>query len=257
MNSSHLSMSYYLHRSQQFIWIILVTILFLVLGEGGTIYFYINHAQHSLIEFSLADSFLLLEQPYILVLVVTVPYLLIFSLLIIHDFHPQLIVAQIKRQKIWSKQMRWVRIISLIWIALSVGIAYFLTQPFVTESINWTSVTSYSFYQIGITVETSFPFVLIIVMVDLWLKVILLSIASLFIYWLSEKLVFSLLSVLLFSGMSFLPVFSSTFLNYGEMNDLKHLSLNLIAEIILIFMASFGISNSRVVTRKEFYGKED
>lgn len=249
------SLTLYKEKFKRFFIIILLAALYTASGLAIEIFFIIKKSQQYLLEFSLADSYILLGNPFILAFAVALPYFVVLCFLLFHDFTPQYLLKNGKRQTLWFRQSSLIFLTSLLWIFLTGIIIFCLSRPFITYWINWTDMGSFFYYKMGQTVDFSFFYVVFLSLVDTWFILLLLGVMFLFVYWCADSLTVCFLIFFLILGALQIQPFFFLFVSYTTIISWKTLVFSTLSCFVLWITATYGAAKLKTIDRKEFYGK--
>ncbi len=243
------TLSFYLKNVQRF-WIFFSLLIVYLLGSLATsIFFIINRSQRELLEFSLADSFILIGEPYIHGFIVTFPYVITLCFLFFQNFNSHHVLSFKKRQTLWYQQSFIIVISSLLWTLLIGFLVFILSFPFVTTSMNWDSMNSFFFFKTGTLLDISFVIVATLTLFTIWISLLFIGSIFLLIYWYTDSFMLCFFFSLLFLGL--MQLYS--FFSYHSFIDQTRFAYKQILAFIFCLVMFYGFAHLKIITRKDFH----
>lgn len=173
-----------------------------------------------------------------------------------NEFNINTVLKQKSRALLWIKQIFSNCIISIltsIWIALC---TYFASGLMTVSYINWNSVNSIFFKVNKVICSTlALKDVVILFLIYSTLKIFIVSISSLLIYWLTNRRIISLIFIIILGVLeNSIPIIYRVInIDYGVIGDSRILMNNFLYGLLLIVVLT--ILGLVLGKRKEFYGE--
>ena len=185
------------------------------------------------------------------------PFLMIlpFYLESRRDFFPDRVARYPGRQQLWISQTKKNILYSgllTLWIGVCCIAVFWLRG---CQWCNWGTEEGSLFLQFGITADrVSFPIVLGVYLLILWLKFMIVSLFMLLIFWIQGHFIYSVVGALVLTEY---VRFDRTNVLYIHLDFWKDFPKSLIRMIVplAVLSAMFG-AGYYLAKRKEFYGKK-
>ncbi|MEG2935093.1 MAG: hypothetical protein RR844_01235 [Clostridium sp.] len=198
------------------VYIIIIPIL-LFLNFGQSIQVYIRSG----VSYSMADHFVRSVSGSISSLTIIPALVILFFFLTKNDFNSTFVIKQFSRKRLWLKQVYKAGLFALFMTIYITLISYLLGGLLSPEYINWSSKDSV-FFSVNkvIAPDISILKVILTFSITYLIKVLVMCILALLIYWLTNKKFISLILILaltLIEAQSFnIDIFYTVInINYG------------------------------------------
>lgn len=181
------------------IYIIIIPIL-LFFNFGQSIQIYTRYG----LEYSMADHFVSNSSATFGIFTIMPASIILFFSLIKNDFNSCIVLKQVSRKSLWLKQV-YKAVLFAIFITLYITLATYLLGGLLSpEYINWNSESSIFFSSNKVVaINISILMVYISFIMTYSIKILVACILSLWIYWLTNK---KLISLIIIIGLGLLEI---------------------------------------------------
>ncbi len=185
------------------------------------------------------------------------PFLMIlpFYLETRYDFSPVRTVRYAGRRMLWLDQTKkniFYSGLLALWVGLCCVVAFRLRG---CQWCDWDTEAGSLFLQFGITSDTvTFPVVLTVYLAILWMKLMLISLCMMLIFWAQGRFAYSVIGALALTEYERFSRDSSIYIHYDFWKDFpKSLSGSMIVPAVLLLLFGTGYV---LAHRKGFYVKK-
>lgn len=207
------------------------------------------------IQLSIADFFIVITSPRSATIIMPVT-IIVFFFLIERDFNFLFILQEKSRKKIWLKQVYKAGVFSVFNTAYVCILTYFIGGFYSTSYINWDIKKSIFYYETkAILTEVTFLKVTLCFFLVYLLRMILMCLLALIIYWIIDKKIISIVVVMAINiferNAVYIYIFNKVIsIDYELWVKPQSIQLGILYGVVLIFIIT--LLGKYISKRKEF-----